>query len=218
MTRNARVVPAILTDDPVTLQAMVHLAESFTDYVQFDIMDGIFVLSRSITAEHLSRIPIRQHWEAHLMVPHPQDYLDDFRQAGARRIIFHYEAASDVDEVITVARGLGLEVGLAINPETSVARVLPYTGKLDCILFMSVNPGYYGAKFLPEVMDKIVEFRKKQPHFEIGIDGGVKEDNISMIARAYLKQGLDEQGSRREVETESVECSKEVENGDKRGV
>ena len=183
MDRVSQVVPAILTDDPKALEKMVRQAETFTTYVQFDIMDGRFVPSRSITWEHISRIPMKLSWEAHLMVEHPEDYLEDFHRAGANKVIFHYEATASPLEVISLAQNTGLEVGVAVNPETPLSAIIPLVNNVNSVLFLSVHPGFYGAKFIPEVLDKIVEFHGIYPGMEIGIDGGIKEGNISQIAR-----------------------------------
>lgn len=184
MTRLTRVVPAILTDDPKALEAMVRQAETFTNYVQFDIMDGHFVPSRSITWEHLASISKKLNWEVHLMVSHPEKHLKDFQRAGAQKIVFHYEATDSPREVISLARDLGLGAGLAVNPDTSVSSFLPLAGEVDSILFLTVNPGFYGSKFIPEVMDKVTELRNARPDVEIGVDGGIKESNIAEIARS----------------------------------
>ena len=184
MTKLSRVAPAILTEDPRALETMVRQAETFTDYVQFDIMDGQFVPSRSITLEHLAGLPMKLSWEAHLMVQHPEKYLEGFRQAGARKVLFHYEATPLSREIISLARNLDLEVGLAVNPETPVSTILPLASEVDSVLFLSVHPGFYGSRFIPEVLDKIVEFRSARPGVEIGIDGGIKEGNIAQVARA----------------------------------
>ena len=184
MTRITQVVPAILTNDPAALETMIRQAENFTNYVQLDIMDGQFVPSRSITWKHLANLPIKLGWEAHLMVLRPEEYLPRFHQAGARKVIFHYEATSSPREVIARARELDLGVGLAINPETTVSTILPLADEVDSVLLMTVNPGFYGSKFLPEVMDKVAELRKARPDMEIGADGGAKESNITQIARA----------------------------------
>jgi ribulose-phosphate 3-epimerase len=183
MDKHTRVVPAILTEDPKALETMVRQAESFTTYVQFDVMDGQFVPSRSITWEHLGGLTMKLDWEAHLMVQHPESHLDDFRQAGAKKIVFHYEATPIPREVISIARNLDLGVGLAVNPDTPNSALLPLVGEVDSVLFLSVHPGFYGARFIPEVLDKLVEFRSAQPDVETGIDGGIKEDNILQIAR-----------------------------------
>ncbi|MDP2932476.1 MAG: ribulose-phosphate 3-epimerase [Chloroflexota bacterium] len=180
----SRVVPAILTEDPKALATMVRQAESFTDFVQLDMMDGQFVPSHSIGVEHLAGLPMKLGWEAHLMVLKPETYFAGLKQAGARKVVFHYEATASPREVIAAARRLGLGVGLAINPETPVAAFLPLVSEVDSVLFLSVHPGFYGAKFLPEVVGKLVEFRRARPHTETGIDGGIKESNISQVAGA----------------------------------
>lgn len=184
VSRLRKVVPSILTEDPKTLEIMVREAESFTSYVQFDIMDGQFVPSRSISYQDLMAIPIKFNWEAHLMVACPEDYLDNFSKAGAKKVVFHYEAKSSPQSVISRARGLGLEVGLAINPETDVPAFLPLVDEVDSVLFLTVHPGFYGSEFVPEVLDKVVELRQSRPSIEIGADGGIKESNIVQIARS----------------------------------
>ena len=176
-------MPAILTDDPRALETMIRQAESFTNRVQFDIMDGKFVPSRSITAKHLAGIPMKLGWEAHLMVKNPEKYLEGFKQAGAQKVVFHYEATGSPIKVISQTRRLGLKVGLAINPDTPVSAILPLADKMDSILFLSVHPGFYGKEFIPEVLDKIKEFSSLYPDMETGIDGGIKESNIAMVAQ-----------------------------------
>jgi len=183
MTKLTRVVPAILTNDPKALEAMVRQAEAFTDYVQFDIMDGHFVPSQSITWEHLASLSTKLNWEVHLMVLQPEEHLKDFHQAGAQKVVFHYEATPSPREVISLARNLGLGVGLAVNPDTAVSSFLPLADEVDSILFLTVHPGFYGSKFIPEVMDKVAELRSARPDMEIGVDGGIKESNIAEIAR-----------------------------------
>ncbi len=184
MPRLSQVLPAILTEDPRALETMVRQAETFTTWVQFDIMDGQFVPSRSITHEHLSALPMKLSWEAHLMVQRPEDYLEGLLQAGAQKVVFHYEATPSPREVISLARDLGLEVGLAVNPETPVPAILRLVAELDSVLFLSVHPGFYGKEFIPEVLDKVTELRNALPGVEIGIDGGIKESNIAQVARA----------------------------------
>ncbi len=184
MTRIVKVVPAILTEDPKDLEKMVHQAEKFTDYVQFDIMDGRFVPSRSIGDKHLAGLHTKLDWEAHLMVEKPEGYLESFQQAGAQKVVFHFEATPSPLEVVTKARGLGLGVGLAVNPETTISAILSTAGVVDSVLFLTVNPGFYGSQFIPEVLDKVAELRDARPDIEIGVDGGIKEGNIARVARA----------------------------------
>ena len=183
MTRPIQVVPAILTDDPKVLETMVRQAEGFASYVQFDIMDGHFVPSQSITNEHLAMLPMKLNWEAHLMVRRPEDYLKGFQQAGAEKIIFHYEATSSPQKVISQARNLGLKVGLAANPESPVSVIQSLANELDSVLFLTVHPGFYGSQFVPEAVEKVAELRRIQPDIEIGIDGGIKESNIAQVTQ-----------------------------------
>jgi len=184
VSRISQVVPAILTDNPKSLETMVRQAETFANWVQFDIMDGQFVPSRSINHEHLAALPMKLGWEVHLMVQRPEDYVEGFQQAGAQKIVFHYEATPSPREVISQVRELGVGVGLAVNPETPVSAILPLADEVDSVLFLSVHPGFYGSQFIPDVLDKVVEFRSACPAAEIGMDGGIKEDNIVRVARA----------------------------------
>ena len=184
MAKLTQVVPAILTDDPKALETMVRQAESFTNYVQFDIMDGQFVPSHSITWQHLASLPMKLRWEAHLMVLHPEDHVPGFHQAGAQKIVFHYEATPSPLEAISLIRDLGMKAGLAINPDTTVATILPLVDEVDSVLLLTVNPGFYGSKFIPEVMNKVAELRSARSDIEIGVDGGIKESSIAQIARA----------------------------------
>lgn len=184
MSRTVRTVPAILTDDPIVLGQLVAQAERFTDFAQFDIMDGQFVPSSSVTCDDIASLRTKLAWEVHLMVVHPEQCLEDYRKAGAKRIVFHYEATSSPDLIIEKIHGQGLEAGLAVNPETPIEAIAPFVDSLDGVLFMSVHPGFYGAKFLPEVMDKVKAFRKKYPRMEIGVDGGVSADTIPIIVPA----------------------------------
>jgi len=183
MKKRIRIVPAILTDDPAVLKKLVSQTESFTDYAQLDIMDGEFVPSKSVSCEQIAGLKPKIKWEAHLMVQHPQDCLEDIKKAGARKIVFHYEATPEPENVIRKIRKLGMKVGLAVNPETPLTAIAPLVDKVDSVLFLAVNPGFYGAKFIPEVLNKIIEFRQLYPKKETGIDGGVKENNIGEIAR-----------------------------------
>jgi len=184
MKRSVKIVPAILTDDPHALEKMVRQTETFTDYVQIDFMDGAFVPSRSVSWREIARVRPAIDWEAHLMVQNPQDYLPGFREAGAKEIFFHYEATSQPLKIVEKVQKLGLRAGIAVNPETPVSAIMPFARAIDSVLFMSVHPGYYGSRFLPEVLDKVKEFRRLQPGKKVGIDGGVKEDNLLQVAQS----------------------------------
>ena len=183
MAQKIRIVPAILTDSPEALEKFIRLAEGFTDFVQIDIMDGEFVPSHSISFKDIAPLKPQFKWEAHLMVNNPENYLEGFKQAGAQKIVFHFEAKTNYVKVIKSAKMLGMKVGLAVNPKTPISNFAPIAAMVDSVLFLSVEPGFYGAKFIPEVLEKIVAFRKSFPKMPTAIDGGVKEDNVKEIAR-----------------------------------
>jgi len=188
MTESTLVVPAILTDDREELEAMARKVETFAPLVQVDIMDGKFVPSRSVHPRELVDLGLKIPFEIHLMVEEPEEYLDYCSRAGAQKVIFHYEATREPSKVIARARGLGLMVGLAVNPETPLSAFLSLAGEVDSVLFLSVNPGFYGKPFIPEVLDKLVELRRAAPGLRTGIDGGIKEGNIIEVA----KTGVDD--------------------------
>ena len=98
-------------------------------------------------------------------------------------MVFHYEATRQPLEVIFQARELELKVGLAINPDTPISDIASLVNELDSVLFLSVYPGFYGKEFIPEVLQKITEFRTTFPYIETGIDGGIKESNVASVAR-----------------------------------
>jgi ribulose-phosphate 3-epimerase len=176
-----RIVPAILTDNPQDLKRMLGQAETFTDFVQIDFMDGDFVPSKSVTPEDLAEIEIRIGWEAHLMVKDPIDYLSSLNKKGLKRVIFHWEADPHPESIVSALRDLGLAVGLAINPETALSQFEDLVPHIDSVLFLSVHPGFYGSPFVEEVLEKVREFRYRFPSTVIGIDGGVALDNIQRL-------------------------------------
>jgi len=184
MKTEKNVVPAILTDKKEKLIDMVDSCSKFCDYVQIDIMDGRFVPSKSISVADFKnvRFPIKS--EAHLMVAEPLEWIEAFKNAGSHRIIYHFEIPNEHSRIIEAIKKLNLEVGLAINPSTQIKDFSFLVDKLDSVLFMSVIPGFYGSKFIPEVLDKIKEFKKIYPGKCAGIDGGVKAANVSTIAQS----------------------------------
>jgi ribulose-phosphate 3-epimerase len=179
-----KIVPALLTDNREELQRMLKLCKSFAGYVQIDIMDGEFVASKSINEKDIAslRSPIKA--EAHLMVKKPLNWLKPFKRFGAGRIIFHFESINDRHNIIDEIKKDDLEVGMAVNPATTINDFKSLVKELDSILFMSVVPGFYGSKFIPSVLEKIKEFKTLYPKKVCGIDGGVNLDNIKEVAQS----------------------------------
>ncbi len=178
------IIPALLTDQRQDLVTMLDLCSGFTDYVQVDIMDGVFVPSQSIGLSDLEGLKCPCRAEAHLMVTDPLAWLDSFKKFGAERIIYSFEINKDHRKIIAKIKEVGLNVGLAVNPSTNIDDFKSLADEVDSLLFMSVNPGFYGAKFIPQVLDKIKAFRSQYPEINIGIDGGIKLDNASLAKAA----------------------------------
>ena len=151
-------------------------------WAQVDIMDGQFVSSKSVGWQEVKAAKLPFDWEVHLMVREPETYFSGFKSARARRVIFHFEAAADPYAVIASARKLDLDVGMALNPDTTVSDAAGCLPLLDSVLIMSVIPGFYGAKFIPGVLDKVGQIRALAPEISIGVDGGIKEANIIEVA------------------------------------
>lgn len=175
------IIPALLTDKKEELIRMVNICREFTDYVQIDIMDGEFVPSRSVGILDFKgwKVPLR--WEAHIMVSDPIKWIKPFKDIGAERIIYHFEVKKDHSKIISKIRAMNLGVGLAINPFTAIDEFTSLVERVDTVLFMSVNPGFYGAEFIPQVLEKIKSFKNKYPGKQTGIDGGVKLGNLALV-------------------------------------
>ena len=158
------VVPAILTDDSKAFESMVRLTERFADIIQIDVMDGKLVPSKSISPADVAAVTTPVYAEAHLMVEEPLEWIAAFKAFGARRVLFHYEMRNkDFGSVITAIRDAGMEPGLVVNPDTSIAEFARFVPLVDMVLFMSVYPGFYGAPFVPSVLEKIKDFRLHFP-------------------------------------------------------
>lgn len=179
-----RIIPAILTDKKNELISMVNLCSEFTDYVQLDFMDGRFVPSKSVTIRDLEglRLPVKS--EAHLMVQNPLDWIVPLKKLSVKKIIFHFEIEEDYSEIIGKIRSVGLKAGLAVNPKTNIDDFYFLVDQVDTVLFMSVNPGFYGAAFIPEVLSKIERFKVSFPKKLVGIDGGMKLSNLKEAAKS----------------------------------
>ncbi|MFO8052686.1 MAG: ribulose-phosphate 3-epimerase [Candidatus Omnitrophota bacterium] len=180
------IVPALLSQDKEKMQEMLNICSNFAELVQIDIMDGKFVPSQSITTQELVQLKINTPNELHLMVNNPFAWIEPASQIGSKRIIFHLETEIDHKKLITDIRKSGMEAGVSLNPETKIEKLKPIINQIDLVLFMSVNPGFYGAAFIPEVLEKIKKFKKIWPDKKTAIDGGVKESNFLKIKNIGL--------------------------------
>ena len=186
-----RIAPSILSADFARLGEEVRaVAAAGADLVHFDVMDNHYVPNLTVgplvcaALKPHSKLPL----DVHLMVRPVDRIIPDFAKAGASIISFHPEASEHVDRTIALIKENGCKAGLVLNPATPVS-FLDYTlEKLDLVLLMSVNPGFGGQQFIPSVLPKIAEVRKRidklGKNIWLEVDGGIKTDNIAQVAKA----------------------------------
>ena len=195
MDKTYRIAPSILSADFAKLgQEIKDVIASGTDIVHFDVMDNHYV--PNLTIGPLVCKAIRPLTDAiidvHLMVKPVDRIIPDFAEAGADIITFHPEGSEHIDRSLSLVRDLGCKSGLVFNPATPLDYLDYVMDKIDMVLLMSVNPGFGGQKFIPEMLKKLSEARKKIDDYTqktgreiwLEIDGGVNPNNISEIAKA----------------------------------
>lgn len=181
------IAPSMLKCDFGNLhREMERLSQARMQLVHWDVMDGHFVPNLSYGAmvidrtRGLTEVP----FDAHLMVSDPATYLDSYIDAGCDAITFHLEALPEPTSLLQRIRSANRVAGLAINPGTPVESVLPFVSDCDMVLIMSVEPGFGGQKFMPEVLPKLSTLREQHPELILSIDGGIGPNTIAEAANA----------------------------------
>jgi ribulose-phosphate 3-epimerase len=186
------IAPSILSADFARLGAEVDaVTAAGADLIHFDVMDNHYVPNLTIgpmVCDSLRRHGMKLPIDVHLMVKPVDRIVPDFAEAGATFISFHPEASDHVDRTIQLIHSHGCKAGLVLNPATSL-NWLDYTlDKLDLVLLMSVNPGFGGQQFIPTVLSKIAEVRRRVDasgrNVRVEVDGGIKVENIAAAGRA----------------------------------
>lgn len=179
-----KIIPAILAKTKEEFEQKVAAVRSFATKLQLDIMDGKFAPNATWgDPEEIKKMNLPPY-EVHLMVSNPENEIEKWVTAEAGRIIFHFEAVDDPRVVIQKIKSLGLEAGMAINPETPVSAIAHLFDILDVILVMGVNPGFSGQELLPMTIKKIAEIRKLNKSVTVQVDGGVSETNAVELSEA----------------------------------
>jgi ribulose-phosphate 3-epimerase len=174
---------SILSADFSRLGEQVKLVEPYAEVIHIDVMDAHFVPPLTIGPVVVASLrPVTERvLHGHLMVEAPEALFDELAEAGMDIVSFHVEAVEDPAPVIRKARGAGLDVGMTVNPETPVERIVPYLEELDDVMVMSVHPGWSGQAFIPESLPKLKAVREELDRHglkgDVEIDGGVKLDN-----------------------------------------
>lgn len=187
------IVPAILAEDEKSFFSLVKTALKFARRLQFDFMDGKFVPSKSVPVAILKELAKKFDLanvilEAHLMVFNPENYASELVGNGIRTIIFHVEAVDSPKETSLFFKSKGIEVGIALNPETPNESIEKLIDIVDFVMFMTVKPGFYGSPLEVDVLKKIKDFALNYPHVLIAVDGGVKIDNIDLFISAGARR------------------------------
>ncbi len=189
--KSIKIAPSILSADFSELGKQLKILEcAGIEMIHIDIMDGNFVPNITIGAPVVKtlRAKTKLVFDTHLMIQHPEKFISDFADAGSDIITVHIEAKGDIGGALRNIKDRNLKAGIALNPTTSLSKIKRYIDDVDMLVIMTVNPGFAGQKFMPEVIPKIKEAReiidKKQLDTEIEVDGGINLETAPLAVKA----------------------------------
>ncbi len=181
------ITPSILSADLTRLQEEVSRVETCADWLQVDVMDGHFVPNLSFGAPLLKSLKTALPIDVHLMVSNPAERIAEFLELGVKNITFHAEAVTETaarKALIKAIRTGGATAGIALKPPTAFDAIEDVIGGIDLVLVMSVEPGFGGQKFLPDVLEKVRAIHERFPGLMIQMDGGISEKTAPLCIEA----------------------------------
>ena len=182
MSLEKKIIPAIIAKNQEELETRITKVADFVDIIQLDFMDGKFVPNSSINFNF--KLPeTKCKFESHLMINDPEKWIEKYA-LKVDTILVHFESINDPMSVINQVKNKNKKVGFVLNPETPISKIENYLDHLDQVLIMTVNPGFYGSPFLPEMINKISSLRKLKPELDIEVDGGVVPETIGLVDNA----------------------------------